>query len=77
MTKVIQARFASGSFKLVPFSSIKSIVDSVSFYPKSRRVRAFAQSLAAFMVCNGFVELVEITYNSEFQKRKVIMSRAA
>lgn len=77
MTKLIQARCTSGSFKLVPFSSIKSIVDSVSFYPKSRRVHAFAQSLAAFMFRNGFVELVEIAYNSEFQKRTVLMSRAA
>lgn len=77
MNKVIQARRSNGTFKLVPLSAIKSIVDSVSFYPKSRRVRAFAQSLAAFMVCNSFVELVEITYNSEFQKRVVIMSKAA
>lgn len=77
MTRLIQARCASGSFKLVPFSSIKSIFDEVSFYPKSRRVRSFARSLAAFMVCNDFVELVLITYNSEFQKRTVLMSRAA
>lgn len=77
MNKDIQARQSNGTFNLVPLSAIKSIVDSVSFYLKSRLVRVFAQCLAAYMCANSFVELVEIAYNSEFQKRIVIMSRAA